>query len=105
MHVCAHNTGVWLKHPGRQVRETSFMVGETDLDTNKHRPVSVEKGTSAEKGCLHCCKVKLKKTPHHHYHHGFPVNEHTGHWWPITARHTLYLLLNRGDRNHYCSYY
>lgn len=63
MHVCAHNTGVWLKHPGRQVRETSFMAGETDLDTNKHRPVSGEKGTSAEKGCLHCCKVKLKKTP------------------------------------------
>lgn len=61
--MCAHDTGMWLNHHGRQVRAMCLMGGETELGTNKHRPVSVEKDTSAEKGYLHIHREKLKNPP------------------------------------------
>lgn len=59
--MCTHNTGLHLKYHERQVREVSLMCGGTKLCTNKHRLVSGEKGTSADKGFLHNHREKIKK--------------------------------------------
>lgn len=48
----------------REAGKGDLVSGEAELCTNKHRPVSVEKGTSADKDYLHSHRGKVKNVSH-----------------------------------------